>query len=620
VDNRDTAANTAKAGALSQRGRALDPAVSPPNHTLSFVAGNRHQVAGRPLGWLVAGSFGRRFDFREEKQALYYLDNGALTPDFLFTGRRSTASTTVSSLGTASYELADGHRLGFTGLLARRTDDEVLTLRGFEEERKSNQTLSTARWIERSLLFGQLTGEHRVGDGELRWQGFAGQARRSEPNFVQTVYEQRDDQPFAMRLDDGTTHFYASQREEIRGGGLDFEQPLDPAKRVKLKAGALGQWKDRSFGARRFRYQQLRGPGCAELLLRPVDQVLAPGNFGSCLFLDEATAPTDAYTAEQRVLAGYLLADVKLSSAVRLVAGTRLEDGRLTLQARDPFSSGAPPVVGGYARTDALPAVNVVVALSDRTNLRLAATRTVARPQLREVAPFGFQDFFNAVRVSGNPALDRSRITNLDARVEFFPTSEEVLAVSVFSKHFDQPIEATFRPASDPTRTFTNAKTARNLGAELEARRSLGFLTEALRRFSVVGNVSLVHSRVELDEKSKTLEGGEDRPLQGQAPWVVNLALDWQSPSEATRARLSYNVLGRRIDTVGFDRLPDIYEAPRHVVDLSVAQAIGAHLDLKLALENLLNAPFVFTQGDRETSRWTLGSTAWITVTYATER
>lgn len=620
VDNRDPAANKAKAEALSQRGRALEPTLSPPNHTLSFVAGNRHQVAGRPLGWLLAGSFGRRFEFRDEKQALYSLDGGKLTPDFLFTGRRSTATTTASMLGTSSYQIADGHRVSFTGLLARRTDDEVFRLRGYEDERQSDQSLSTARWIERSLLFGQLTGEHRVGEGELRWQGFGGQAKRSEPNFLQTVYEQRDDQPLAMRLDDGTTHFYSSQRENIQGGGLDFEQPLDAEKNVKLKVGALGQWKDRTFGARRFRYQQLRGPGCADLLLLPADRVLTPSNLGSCLFLDEATAATDSYTADQRVLAGYLMADVRPTKDLRVVVGTRVEDGRLALVSRDPFSAGAPPIVGGYHHTDMLPAVNVVLATSHRTNLRLAATRTVARPQLREVSPFGFQDFFNAVRVSGNPGLDRSKITNLDARLEHFPTPDEVLAVSLFYKNFDRPIETTFRPATNPIRTLTNARSARNLGVELEARRSMAALAEALRGLSLVGNVSFIYSRIELDEKSKLLEGGDDRPLQGQAPWVVNLALDWQSSSEATRARLAYNVLGRRIDVVGYDILPDVYEQPRHVVDLSVAQAIGSHLDLKLALENLLNAPFLFTQGDQETGRWTTGTTAWISLTIATER
>ncbi len=620
VDNRDPAANKLKAEAMSQRGRTLSPELSPPNHTLSFVTGNRHEIAGRPLGWLLAGSFGRRFDFRDEKQALYSLDGGQLTPDFLFTGRRSTATTTTSLLGTTSYQIAQGHRVAFTGLLARRTDDEVFRLSGYEDERQSNQSLSTARWIERSLLFGQLTGEHRAGDGELRWQLFSGEARRSEPNFLQTVYEQRDDQPFALRLDDGTTHFYSSQKEDIRGGGFDFEQPLDADKNAKLKVGALGQWKDRTFGARRFRYQQLRGPGCADLLLLPAERALAPSNLGSCLFLDEATAATDGYTADQRVLAGYLMADLKPTQSVRLVVGTRLEDGRLTLTTRDPFNSGGSPISGGYHHVDMLPSANLVLAAGSRTNLRLAATRTVARPQLREVSPFGFQDFFNAVRVSGNPALDRSKITNLDARLEHFPTPEEVLAVSLFYKHFDHPIETTFRPATNPIRTLTNAKTARNLGLELEARRSLAALAEALRGFSLVGNLSLIYSRVELDEKSKLLEGGDARPLQGQAPWVVNLALDWQSPSEATRARLAYNVLGRRIDVVGYDILPDVYEQPRHVVDLSVAQAIGSHLDLKLALENLLNAPFLFTQGDQETARWTVGSTAWLTLTVATER
>jgi hypothetical protein len=620
VDNRDKAANAEKARAMPQQGRSLFSTLSPPHHTLSFVAGNRHEVAGKPLGWLLSGSFGRRFERRDERQALYYLDGGGLTPDFSFSGRRSTETTTLSTLGSVTYQLAPGHKLAATGLATRRADDEALSLRGFEDERKSEQALSTARWVERTLLFGQLSGEHRAGEGELRWQGFLGQARRAEPNFVQTVYEQRDDLPFSARLDDGTTHFFSSQRERVHGGSLDLEQPLDPRKTVKLKGGVFGQWKGRTFGARRFRYQQIRGPGCADLLLSPVQRVLAPESMGTCLFLDESTAPTDSYTADQRVLAGYLMADLNPTRWLRLVVGTRVEAGSLELVSRDPFSSGAPPIQGGYDHTDALPSASAVVSLSGRSNLRLAATRTVARPQLREVSPFGFQDFFNAVRVSGNPALDRSKITNLDARFEHFPTPDEVVAFSVFYKRFDRPIEATFLPASDPTRTFTNARSARNLGAEVEARRSLGFVSQALRHFSLVGNVSLVHSRVSLDDRSKTLEGGEERPLQGQAPWVVNAALDWQSASEATRARASYNVLGSRIDTVGFAQLPDVFERPRHVVDLSFAQAVGRHLDVKVAVENLLDAPFVFEQGGRETARWKVGTTGWLTLTAATER
>jgi hypothetical protein len=77
-------------------------------------------------------------------------------------------------------------------------------------------------------------------------------------------------------------------------------------------------------------------------------------------------------------------------------------------------------------------------------------------------------------------------------------------------------------------------------------------------------------------------------------------------------------VLGRRIDTVGFDRMPDIYELPRHLLDASIAHAFTPHLDLKLALENLLNAPSRFQASGRDTSRWTTGSTAWLTLTLAT--
>ncbi|MCS6899720.1 MAG: outer membrane beta-barrel protein [Polyangiaceae bacterium] len=440
VDNQNPADNEAKAESLSQQGRRLQESFTPPHTTLSLVVGNQHQIAERPLRWLVAASYGRRYDRHSETQALYLLDADSLQPKFKFDGTRSTEVITLSTLGTLTYQIAQGHRLGFTGLLACRTDDETPQLQGFEQERNIIQALSTARWVERMLTFGQLVGEHRIQEPELRWQFFAGRARRDEPNFL-TVYETPPKRISTARLDDGTNHFFASQREDLKGGGLDYDLPIDRDKTIKIKVGGMGQWKDRIFGSKRFRFQQQRGAGCAEVLLLPINQLLSPANAGQCMLLGENTNPTDAYTADQRVLAAYLMSDVSLSKRVRLSIGSRLEDGRLSLISRDPFNPQAPPVEGGYQQTDMLPATSIVLSLGDRSHLRLAATCTVARPQLQEVVPFAlFQDFFNAIRIRGNPRLDRSKITNLDLRYEFFPTADEVVAGSIFYKSFEKPI------------------------------------------------------------------------------------------------------------------------------------------------------------------------------------
>jgi hypothetical protein len=62
-----------------------------------------------------------------------------------------------------------------------------------------------------------------------------------------------------------------------------------------------------------------------------------------------------------------------------------------------------------------------------------------------------------------------------------------------------------------------------------------------------------------------------------------------------------------------------MYEQPRHLVDLSVAQGIGEHIDLKGTIENVLNAPVRFTQGEDNTflvNRYLIGQTFWLTATY----
>ncbi|MBK7583291.1 MAG: TonB-dependent receptor [Myxococcales bacterium] len=77
--------------------------------------------------------------------------------------------------------------------------------------------------------------------------------------------------------------------------------------------------------------------------------------------------------------------------------------------------------------------------MTKRSKLRTSLTRTLARPQLRELAPFAYSDFFGGRFVSGNPDLKMTRIINADLRFEFFPTLKEVLATTVFYKRFSDP-------------------------------------------------------------------------------------------------------------------------------------------------------------------------------------
>ena len=240
-------------------------------------------------------------------------------------------------------------------------------------------------------------------------------------------------------------------------------------------------------------------------------------------------------------------------------------------------------------------------------NLRFGLARTIARPEFRELTPFAYFDFVGGQMVYGNPQLDSTLILNGDVRWEWFPSAGEVLAVSAFYKQLGRPIEQILVPTSELARSYQNAENAWVVGAELEARTSLGFLHDALDTVELLANFTYVWSTVSLDTDQLSVQTSNDRPLQGQSPYVVNVGVEWQDDDLGTRLRLMYNVLGARIDQVGALGLPDIYEEPRHLLDFVAEQDLGLGLSLKLSAQNLLHQPVQLTQGGRTVSSYQPG-------------
>jgi outer membrane receptor protein involved in Fe transport len=210
-------------------------------------------------------------------------------------------------------------------------------------------------------------------------------------------------------------------------------------------------------------------------------------------------------------------------------------------------------------------------------------------------------------------------IINADLRIEYFPTLRDVLALSFFFKSFKDPIEPVILGDS---LTYRNAEGATLLGIELEARRNLEPIAAALKDFSVVSNLTLARSRIEVTPTGTLALTNLSRPLVNQAPWVFNFALDYSLEKTGTTARLLYNIVGPRIVEVGAGGLDDVYEHPRNMLDLTVQQDIVEDLKVKLEAKNLLNSQIYMTQGCSKSG--VFGSTWHIRCTngddYATSR
>ncbi len=149
---------------------------------------------------------------------------------------------------------------------------------------------------------------------------------------------------------------------------------------------------------------------------------------------------------------------------------------------------------------------------------------------------------------------------------------------------------------------YENPKTAVSTGLELEVRKSI------VKDLSVVANASYIYSRVD----ASNLEGQiENRPLQGQSPYLINAGLYYSG--KLFQANVLYNIIGERIYTVG-DKFGNesILEAPRHQIDFNISKTFGK-FEVKLGVNDLLNQPYRFVSDFDNSSTISTGDKDWRT-------
>ena len=249
---------------------------------------------------------------------------------------------------------------------------------------------------------------------------------------------------------------------------------------------------------------------------------------------------------------------------------------------------------------DYLPSLGVTYEMNSNTNIRASYSLTVSRPELRELAPFGFIDFITTGETSGNPELKESLVRNYDLRYEIYPEPGEIASVSLFYKKFDRPIERVIVPVQSgdfrPSYTYENATNgAYNYGIEIEIRKKLGFISKSLRDLAFNGNITLVNSQVNLEG----LEIGSSettRRLQGQSPYLLNLGLFYDNYDLGLSVNLLYNRFGERIAEVGKIGFSDVEEQGRNVVDFSISKSFLNRFEAKFAIKDILAEDQIFLQ------------------------
>ena len=348
----------------------------------------------------------------------------------------------------------------------------------------------------------------------------------------------------------------------------------------------------------------------------------ATGGYGFGNFYSDQTIVANSYVGEEIITAGYLMAIYNVSPSLKLIGGARLESTQLYAQSDDPSKEK-----GDINTTDILPALNVIYKLNENSNLRAAASQTLARPNMREIAPFASIPGVGRPNELGNPDLERTLIQNFDLRYEIYPTPGELFAISAYYKNFNDPIIWRLTPkASTPEIQPDNVDKAIIYGAEVEFRKNLGFITPALDNFKISTNFTYIYSKVDKSpEELAELENANRpnikdwRPFQGQSPYIINVALMHNSDLLQWENSLAFNIFGERLAYVTEALDPDVYEQPRPSLNFVSTKRFGDHISLGFKATNLLNMTFEKKfdfPGNYLLESYTMGTTFEISLTY----
>jgi outer membrane receptor protein involved in Fe transport len=241
-----------------------------------------------------------------------------------------------------------------------------------------------------------------------------------------------------------------------------------------------------------------------------------------------------------------------------------------------------------------------VYELTDKINIRASYSQTVSRPEFRELASFQFFDFNDLLLVEGNSNLQRTKISNYDVRFEWYPTAGQVVSFSLFYKAFNNPIEKIlFSGGSPRIMTYQNVPSAVNYGVEFDYKLNLGRLLNTqeghfLSEFNLLGNFAYIQSKVDLS--NVIAKETNERPLQGQSPYIINTGIQYAHPKQSWGASFMLNRIGERITNAGNSEYASYWERPRTIIDLQFNKTVFKNLDLRFGIRDLLAQNIIFYQ------------------------
>ncbi|MGE0183960.1 MAG: TonB-dependent receptor [Parvularculaceae bacterium] len=558
--------------------------------------------------------------------------NGAQAFDF----ESTTQTIGANGIATFGVEFGDNHKITSTSLMLRSTLKESRIGNGVRGEEPSIELFTeNMEFFERQVWQTQLRGDHvfeGLNDLSVVWRGAYGRAFRDAP-YQRSFRRFRDTPDGEFQLlfgqigaleNDSVLLTFSDVEDENIDAGIDFVLPLTISDGAfDVKWGYNYTDKERDSLVREFRYAQ--GPLGLPSQLSNVrnDVLLSPGVAGTdafdIQFVNNPTALDNAFST-LKVHAAYLGLDFDVGEYFHFAVGGRYEDGEQTTTA---FATAFP--VSSLSQTAInedywLPAVTATWNPIGDLQVRAGYSKTITRPQFRELTPATFLDDDTDQLVIGNPFLINSRLNNYDIRVEYYFARGQFVTLSGFYKEIENPIEvANAQIGGADAQTYINAPSAELFGFEFEfeknwelggrfAGKDLVFKTNYTWSDSEVsadGQVITSNVNSAIGAAPTIVPGGgfivDGRNLQGQSNHLFNLQFGYEDLELNSRATFLVNWASKRIRQTEnlITGQPAVIERPPITLDFVWSRELdtwGGGWEIGFKVRNILGDDYDATQ------------------------
>jgi len=601
---------------------------APANYSASLTGGT---TFGSGFGLVATAGYDNSWRTR---------DNLEQTPastdlEFLATDFRSVATenhVVGNGLLGLSYEM-DGNRLRWTNLyvhdtLKRTSIAEGSNIQNPDKELRDQDT----GWYERELMSTQLAGTLDLDPVTIDARASRSRSTRDAPYELSIGYSRSNAAGpeyapyFINGLDNGATGYatiaFSDLTEDLYSAGLDVSWRAAPG--MVVSGGYDYAYTARDASRREFQFLNPNTPEwetSGVFLLRP-DYLLNPAviNYYD-IGLVESTENDPAFAARLLIHGLYGQLQKQLADGYELSIGARFERGKELVRPVDVFNTPTPGGITNQINKDyVLPAATLTWKFGAGFNqqMRFNASKTIARPQFRELMSQAYFDPESNRTFRGNPLLQDSEFFNFEARYENYFDADQRVSAAAFYKNIDRPIEVqTSLNDNTPVSSFANAPKASLWGTELELQKyvsldalypSVGFF--ASRRLVVIGNYTFTRSSIKVRDGDTTTfytpaqqvwqakqfftDGSK---LTGQSDHLINLQLGLEQRGTLSQQTLLFSYASDRVTSRGpiSADLPDLRETPGVRVDFVARQRFmlfGNSLDMKFEVRNLLGTGY----------------------------